>query len=732
MIRPIRPVQAYWSVFGLLALFLLVPRALAQDADADAADDPSPYSDAELVSESTAIVPGSTFTVALRLAMEEHWHSYWKNPGDSGQETYIEWDLPDGFTAGDIQWPYPERIDAGPLSSYGYSDEVFLLTDITAPADLEVGSVVRLAGAADWLVCAEICLLANADVELTLPVAGEASLDAAGDAVRDSEWADAIAETREKLPVEGTGWGIRATRSSETYALHLTPPDATFDLDGSWFFVDTKGTLDHDAAQPLTTDGRSTVIALQQSAYAQGAAERLSGILVAPEGESWVPGSNARSMRVDVPVEEARAAGLAMADDTGARGPALSVWWALLFAFGGGLLLNLMPCIFPILSIKVLGFARQSGDSPSALRRHGWIFAAGVIVSFWILAGLLLALRAGGESVGWGFQLQSPLFIALMTLLFFAIGLNLLGVFEVGGGLMRMGGAVEYKSAAGVRGTFLSGVLATVVATPCTAPFMGAALGLALTLSAPQALAIFTALGAGMAAPYVALSMSPALLRRLPKPEAWMETFKHVLAFPMFATAVWLIWVFGRQVGNDGVALLLFALLLVGVAGWAWERLNTRTLAGVAAVGAIVMCVTGAGMEQPVAGSAGEATGESADGWQPYSTSEAERLVAEGRPVFVDFTAAWCLTCQVNKRTTLRSDAVMAAFRKHGVVPMTADWTNQDPEITRALESLGRSGVPVYALFKGDGSAPMLLPEILTRDLVLDALAELPSELSSL
>jgi thiol:disulfide interchange protein DsbD len=400
------------------------------------------------------------------------------------------------------------------------------------------------------------------------------------------------------------------------------------------------------------------------------------------------------------------------------------------------LLLNLMPCVFPILSIKILGFARQSGDGDAVIRRHGLAFGAGVLVSFWVLAVLLLGLRAGGSQIGWGFQLQSPLFIAAMALLFFGIGLSLLGVFEVGAGLMRWGGRVDRSSGhRGLGGSFLSGVLATVVATPCTAPFMGAALGVALTMTAGEALLVFTALGAGMALPYVSLSMAPRLLKRLPKPGAWMETLKQVLAFPMFATTVWLVWVFGQQAGIDGVALLLFALLLLGGACWIlgrWGasrvsdrgRLVTRSLAAVTLAGAFTLCLLGARFERT--GTRTVASDAQAE-WQAFSSATVDRLRAEGRPVFIDFTAAWCLTCQVNKRTTLRTEAVRRAFEEKQVTLFQADWTNQNPEISRALYALGRSGVPVYVLYKGDGSEPVLLPEILTEDLVLDALDELPT-----
>ena len=709
---------------SLLALLLAAMPAWAQSGDSD---DPSPYSEALLVSEGTSVQPGEPFAVALRMTMEEGWHSYWMNPGDSGQPTAIDWALPEGFTADSLRWPYPHRIEAGPLTSYGYSGELLLLSTVTPPADLEPGTEIQLEGKATWLICADICLPAEADLRLTLPVRAEPTS-------QDERWQDAFAEARAALPATPPGWSFKASRSAGSYGLRVTPPEGqAVDFEGAYFFPAEKAVLDHAAAQPFSEDDGSYLIALQESEYAQEPVERLRGALVAPEGETW--GSDVRALWVDVPVDTAQAVGASAAAAT--SGGSLTLVWALFFAFVGGMILNLMPCVFPVLSIKVLSFARQSGEENAAPRKHGLVFGAGVVASFWVLAGLLLALRAGGSQIGWGFQLQSPLFVALMAMLFFGIGLNLLGVFEIGQKLMSWGGRVEGTSADhGYGGSFLSGVLATIVATPCTAPFMGAALGFALSLSAWEALLIFTALGVGMAAPYVLLSMSPRLLKKLPKPGAWMETLRQVLAFPMFATAIWLVWVFGQQAGVGGVTFLLAALLLLGLGAWLlgrWDayristrrRLFTRGLATAAFVGALAVALVGARSEAPAPGfSAAQADGIA---WQPFSPDEVERLRAEGRPVFIDFTAAWCLTCQVNERTALSASDVREAFDEKNVAMLKADWTNRDATIAQALEGYGRSGVPLYVLYKGDGTDPELLPEILTQDIVLDALADLPS-----
>ena len=701
------------------------------------ADDPSPHSEATLVGEQNAIVPGEAFAVALRLEMEEGWHSYWKNPGASGEPTSIDWALPASYETSGFQWPYPHRIEFGSLISYGYSDEVFLIATITPPDTLTPGTRITLSGRAEWLICEEICLPAHSDVELTLPVTDEAP--------DQTEWASAFEAARAKHPEAVADWSIGAGRSDGRYSLILGAPNGGRpDLEGAYFYAAEKSVIDPGAPQPVTRDGDTYTIALQQSEYAQAPADRLQGVLVAPEGTSWAEGEDVRAMQVDVPVDST----LSVAD-AGSPGPAsagggLSLPWALAFALVGGLLLNLMPCVFPVLSVKILGFAEEAGGEASAMRRHGLLFGAGVLVSMWVLAGGLLALRAAGGQIGWGFQLQSPVFIALITMLFFGIGLNLLGTFEVGTTLMNWGGRMQTAASGGGNvGAFLTGVLATVVATPCTAPFMGAALGVALTLSAAGALLIFTALGVGMATPYVVLSMTPALLNRLPEPGAWMETLKQAFAFPMFATAIWLVWVFGRQTSNGGVAFLLAGLLLLGVAAWIVDRwsapqlsrtatLVTRGIAGAALVGGVATAVVGAGAAP--AEEAPTAPDETASGeanWRPYSPETIESLRAEGRPVFVDFTAAWCLTCQVNKRRVLTSRTVQEALDDKNVALVQADWTNRDPEITKALESHGRSGVPVYVLYAGDGSEPTLLPEVLTEETVLDALNDLSSTVTA-
>jgi thiol:disulfide interchange protein DsbD len=729
-------VSAASKVVRTVLVGVLLGLAGVTDVSAQSSDDPSPHSEGALEVGVSSVAPGESFTAALRIDMEEGWHSYWKNPGDAGQPTTLNWALPDGWTVDDIQWPYPHRIQAAGVASYGYSDVVRHPVRITPPDTLTPGTTVTLQGEAQWLICADICLPAREKIERRLTVTAETP-DA-------SDEAEGIRAAQETVPGPVDGWTVQAARSSGSYTLALTSEtDRRPDLSDAYFYPAEKATLDHAAPQPVTQQGDTYLIALQESGYAQEPAERLQGVVVAPEGAHWDAAGEERAMTVDVPVDSTlEGIPELAAQSSAAGGGGLSLPWALAFAFAGGLLLNLMPCVFPVLSVKILGFAEGAGEDDGAIRRHGLLFGAGVLVSMWVLAGVLLGLRAAGGQIGWGFQLQSPIFVGLMTLLFFGIGLNLLGVFEIGTRLMSWGGRLQSETpSSGNTGAFLTGVLATVVATPCTAPFMGAALGVALTLSTTGALLIFTALGVGMATPYVGLSMAPSWLDALPEPGAWMETLKQFFAFPMFATAIWLVWVFGQQTSTSGVALLLGALLLMGMAAWVVHRwaaprlsrslqVLTRGVAAVMLVGAVAATVIGAGYSRPSSAAASEgntSASTSAAAWHSFDPATVDSLRGQGRPVFVDFTAAWCLTCQVNKQNVLSSPTITDAFAAHDVALLRADWTNRDPTITKALESHGRSGVPVYALYPGDGSGPRLLPEVLTEDIVLGALDDLPN-----
>jgi DsbC/DsbD-like thiol-disulfide interchange protein/cytochrome c biogenesis protein CcdA len=505
----------------------------------------------ELIPATTSIQSGGTLTLALRLKADEHWHTYWKNPGDSGLATRIDWTLPEGFEAGPILWPAPERIDIGPLANYGYHEEVLLLTDIRVPEF--ASGIVPIRAKASWLVCEEICIPGDAEFSMLLGT---------GPASPDPRWAGRIEQTRAALPRAIAGLDVQAQLAGDEWVLTL-PQSTAPGLNSLSFFPDQEGWIEYASQQQLLTERGGAVqlrIAATSSADRQG---RLSGVLVADPG--FAGGAGAALINTAYTVTDA----LPPAPPAGSR---LTLFLALAFAFVGGLILNLMPCVLPVVGIKVLTFVENSRSSPASLRAHGLLFALGVLVCFWAVAGVLLALRAGGATLGWGYQLQSPLVVSALALLFFILALNMSGVFELGHRAQQLAGSVRAQS--GYVDAFLSGVIATVVATPCTAPFMGAALGFAVTQPTTVSMMVFTALAVGMAAPYLVLSFSPKLVGRLPKPGPWMVTLKQALAFPLYLTVVWLVWVLGRQVGIDAVARLMIGITLVGAGLWVYGRFN--------------------------------------------------------------------------------------------------------------------------------------------------------------
>jgi thiol:disulfide interchange protein/DsbC/DsbD-like thiol-disulfide interchange protein len=687
---------------GLIALFLsLFVTPIAAEAVKTA------HVEAELLSQVASVRPGEPFFVALRLEMEPGWHTYWLNPGSSGTPTAIQWTLPEGFSAGPILWPTPHRFDLPPLVSYAYEDEVVLPVEITPPADLKPGRTIRLTAKASWLVCKEICLPGKAALELELPVRAEAPS-------QDARGSTTIEETLRALPRELAAWHILATRTANGYELAIAAPsghDASWKK-GLYFFALDPAAIEPAAPQTLRDEPNGVVLELAAGKYGSAEVTRLAGVLVTDT--SCDTGGRVSAMQVDVAVT-----GTPEATPTASQTPH-GLPAMMLFAFLGGLILNLMPCVFPILSIKILGFVRQAGESPSRVRAHGLVFAAGVLVSFWILAAVFLALRAAGEEIGCGFQLQSPSFVVGISFVFLLLALNFLDVFEWGDSLMGVGGDLASRS--GYSGSFWNGVLATLVATPCTAPFMGAALGVAVLLPAFAAWLLFTALAVGLAAPYAVLSAAPRWVRMLPKPGPWMETFKQVMAFPLLFAVVWLVGVYSELTDAAGAIRLLAGLMLGGIGAWIFGKwatpehvTRTRILARVVAVALVVV------------GAASVGQSNTAVRWENFSETRVAELRAAGRPVFVDFTAAWCVTCQVNKATTLSADSVERAFREQNVATLRADWTRNDPAITRALASLGRNAVPVYALYPAEKEKPpILLPEVLTPGIVIEAVNGLP------
>jgi thiol:disulfide interchange protein DsbD len=722
---------------AVAASIALAALAWMAASGATAAPVRTPNVEAELVAERTALTPGRPLTVALRMKMREGWHTYWLNPGDSGLPTTLEWKLPAGVTAGPIVWPAPHALPAGPLVNYGYEGEVFHLVELMPAATLAPGTPVTLAARADWLVCKETCIPEGADLTLTLPVAASSETDPTRGA--------AIAATRAALPQPLAGWRATAQGNGPTIALKLAPPPGARDPGKLFFFPFAEAKIEPSAPQPLARDGDAFVLTLPVASTMAGDFGRLSGVITAGAGLAGggAPGSTTgagaatvRAATLDLPLEGAVVAGpkpaLAAAPALNVRpvappGGDIGLLAAIAFAIVGGLILNLMPCVFPVLSLKVLGFATHH-DSKATLHREAVAFATGVIGTFVVLGLLLAALRAAGEQLGWGFQLQSPAVVTGLALLFFALALNLSGVFEFG--MLAPQGVASWTSKNRTVDAFGSGVLAVIVASPCTAPFMGAAMGYALTGSMATTLAVFVALGVGMALPYVLLAWFPGWRRRLPKPGPWLERFKQLLAFPLYATVIWLAWVLGTQRDNDAVLRLMVALLALGFALWAWRIVRVGGARGWAVAGLAVL-VGGAVVAWPLVSADADAPATAAPGaktgavdWIPYTPAKLAEITGGGRPAFVDFTAAWCVTCQVNKKLVLTDPQVLAALDGRNVARVRADWTRRDPEITRALAALGRNGVPVYVLYR-PGKEPLLLPEVLQRQTLLDALATL-------
>ena len=675
----------------LLALLLVLLAPLARAGES--APVRSPQATASLVAAAAAVAPGKAVELGLRLRLAPGWHGYWRNPGDAGAPPEIRLLAPEGAEAGPIRWPAPARIPTGPLVSFGYEGEVLLPFRATVPTGLAPGGRLAIEAEASWLVCAELCIPEEGRFRLELPI--EASPRA------DAQLAPLFAAAEAAMP-RASPWAAGAALQGRGGSLTLTGealgPDS---VKAATFFPAEGGLLDHAAPQPLTLQPGRLTLGLTRPEGAPMPAS-LEGVLVLTDA-----GGQRSAYAVSAPVGAAPVAAAA-----------LPLGRALLSAFLGGLILNLMPCVFPILAMKAMALARLSGAARAAVRAHAASYTLGVLASFLALAGLLIGLRAAGIAAGWGFQFTAPAFVAALAWLIFAVGLNLSGVYAIAGPV-GAGGALAGRG--GHAGSFMTGVLAVLVATPCTAPFMAAAIGTALALPAPQTLAVFAALGLGLAAPYALLGLVPGLAALLPRPGAWMERLRQGLAFPMYGAAAWLAWVLAQQAGPDGLALLLAGAVLIGFAAWALGaaqrgagrgRWAGRALAGLAALGALAL-LPGLTTAPPAAAEAGS---------EPWSAARVAALQAEGRPVFVDLTAAWCITCKVNEQLVLRSGPVQEAFAARRLAYLKGDWTNGDAAIGALLRAHGREGVPLYLLYPAGGGAPAVLPQLLTEGLVLQAL----------
>jgi thiol:disulfide interchange protein/DsbC/DsbD-like thiol-disulfide interchange protein len=704
----------------LLGLMLASPAAFALSGNTVATDNVK----ARLVSEMSAIAPGQSFWVALEFDIRDGWHTYWRNPGDSGQATRLTWQLPPGFTAGDIVWTTPHRFEIPPLVNYGYAKHAVHLVNVTAPKDLPVGTPVVLSAKASWLVCSDVCIPEDASLQLKLPVNAQPGAADPADAAL-------FAAARGELPsaeLAATTARIRNGRLVITLGKEwgATLPQ----IKSLAFFPYDDGGIEYAAPQTLSR-GENAVELDMKLGYQPPKGGTVRGVLLATE----LSGSDTVTVPMEIAASftgagDARGAGAGTSENASASLPAL-----MLFAILGGLILNLMPCVFPVLSIKAIGLVEQAKKHPAAVRAKGVVFALGVISSMLCLAAVLLALRSGGEQIGWGFQLQSPLFVTFLVYLLLAVGLNLSGVFEVGGGLAGVGDGLTQGDS--YRASFFTGVLTTLVATPCTAPYMAFAVGAALTQPPVAALGIFAALGFGLALPYLLLSFAPWMRRALPKPGAWMDTLKQVFAFPIYASAAWLLWVLAQQTSSFGLGAALAGAILIAFAAWAYQKSKSSSTGGrvtalaTAALAVLLALVLPVRFADVAAAAPGVSAGgaHTADQWQPYDAAEVAKLSAAGQPLLVNFTASWCLTCLVNERNAFADSAVQEVFHSKHVTLMKGDWTNRDPAITRALSAFGRAGVPLYVVYnsKPGSSEPVVLPQLLTASVVQQAFADTPS-----
>ena len=709
--------RAVLALQALLASSLLAGAALAGPVVN------SGHIESELVAQETGIAPGGTVYVALRQKIIPGWHTYWRNPGDAGEATKITWTLPAGWKAGDMVWPTPKTAKLGPLLDYAYEGEVLIPVPITAAADAQVGTTISLTADVFYLVCEQVCVPEEAKLSLLLPVVAAPAAD--------PKWGAVVGDVLAKAPKPA---GLKAVFKLDGQTLKLAVtggPLKGADMAGAYFFPYSPKAIEHAADQVVDRGPEGLTLSLKPGYDFVGggtAPAEVAGVLSTKAG-AWEitatpgePPATAAGMGPP-PAEKAQTDGKVAGGLAG----------ALLFAFVGGLILNLMPCVFPVLSMKAASLAGHAHDAGKT-RLQGLVFLLGVVATFLALAGLLLAVRAGGAAVGWGFQLQSPLVIAGLGLLMLLVALTMSGVFEIGTSVQNVGSDASAKG--GATGAFFTGALAVVVAAPCTAPFMAGALGYALTQPPVVALAVFLALAVGFAAPFVAVAFIPGVLKLLPRPGAWMDVLKKGLAFPMYGAALWLTWVFAQQSGPIALGQLLAAGVLAAFGAWLYGLAQTRRAAGtggavstivalLALAGAIALAASAALAAQPPSptAAAGQAApsgpGLVAEAWSP---EKVKALQSEGRPVLVDFTAAWCVTCQVNEKVALSGAKVAEAFKARNAVYLKADWTNRDPVIAKALAEFNRVGVPLYVVYPKNGGAPVILPQLLTEGMVIEAI----------
>ena len=659
------------------------------------------YTEISLVSGQDTVTPGERFTVAFKMKFEGNWYTYWRNAGDSGEPVRIVWDLPEGISAGPIQWPAPKIKTVGPIVSYALDGEVWLPVDITIDAEVDLGRATTLKAHAYFLVCDDICI--PEDGALSLPVG-------IGDTKLNPRHATQIESALKKIPTKGTA---RGSAILEAQKINFNLSELPDGFDNTTLFPHENPIIVHSETvtfQPAENGVRFT--ASPGYGWDDETPESFDATLVADNGKAIVV-----PISTTTPVDIGALKASISTSEIGSSvaGIQLTLWGAILGAFLGGLILNLMPCVFPIISLKALSLTKMAHGERAAIRRSAWSYTAGVLVSFIVFAGLILILKAAGASVGWGFQLQSPWLVGLLSLLLFAIGLNLLGMFELSGRFQNIGSDTVSRS--GPYSSFLTGVLAVIVATPCTAPFMAGAVGFALAGSTLTTIGVFLALGFGFALPFLLVAYIPGLLARLPKPGLWMETFKQFLAFPMFAAAIWLAWVLTLQSGAEGLLRLMASGLLITLGIWCLKRTQSgaKVFGIVFILGAILFLTTSLLSLKGSTSFSGITAELKTKAWSAWAVASAR---AEGRPVLVDFTAAWCVTCKINEITVLKTQRTQRLFERTNTEFLVADWTRKDDVIAAELARFGRARVPLYLVYKPSEETAEVLPQILTYDIL--------------
>lgn len=704
-----------------------------------------------LVADVRVVVPGGSFTLGVLMRMDPGWHTYWKNPGDAGLATQIRWDIPEGFTAGPVRWPLPHKyIDSGDVLSYGYSKENMLLVPFTAPASLAPGASITLKANVSWLECEKQCVPGEAALSITLPaLKGPAAPDntelftsyekqVPPPFVAQHDISLAASPGKGQLKIRLSAGGdvefVTAGPGSPDFypedAGDLLPGRTSVSAGSKLIAITVPLTATQPVTQAVTVRG-TLLFALAGGALHTGVVE----IAVPPESLAVGPSSG-------TPAGSILDRNFEISRTSGGTQPLLLY---MFFAFLGGLLLNIMPCVLPVIALKVFGLVKMAGDQPARIKGLGVSFAAGILASFLALALVVMILQLAGQQVGWGFQFQEPRFVIAMAALVFAFGLSLFGVFEInlpGGVVTGISSAVAHQNGkgqgSGYSASFGEGVFATVLATPCTAPFLGSALGFAFAQPWWVILLIFTCVATGMAIPYVVLTARPAWIRFLPRPGAWMVSAQQFMGFLMMATLLWLLYILGKQMGMEAVIWTGAFLLSVGLACWLIGKFATLTasrraywLTWIAAVllvigGYLLFLVSALDINTAIAiessGTPGATAGDALE-WKQFSLAGLEEDLRGDRPVFLDFTAEWCLTCKVNEKTVLNTKEVIGRFHALNVLPVRADWTKRNPDITRLLSKFGRSGVPLYVIFPpGRSGTPIVLPEVITSGIVLDGL----------